>query len=316
MHVHHNGFHGAGGNSQFLLDKVASRRNPLPHQNFIARATKAGNINILGAEFLRQRDHLWIAAGGHNHLRQGRLMAMHNNVDLIGLEYAQVHGRAFDCGGSEHHVREFRANHRSAPAIGERGAQPLQYQIHRIVIDTDVGAMHGFNNLPVDSAGHDFQSGPQLLTLQRSAPGEGERSFLLAELSQQFLAQFLRDLRLDAALGRDAKFGGQRRQLDLILNLVVGGLAFGRHQECLRNVAAVIGVGGRAGGDHPIQKAGHDHVAGGAADTQLGSGIVERADAARSHIAVTTAQAGFAKAALRLHRIESVPDCLNTCLLR
>ena len=184
LHVHHNGFHGAGGNGQFLLDVVADRWNPLPHQNFIAGAADAGNIDVLGAEFLRQADHLGIAAGGHDQLRQGRFMAMHNDVDLVGLEHAQVHGRALGGGGSEHHVGKFRGDHRAAPAIGKRGAQPLQHQIHRIVVDSDVGAMHGLDNFTVDAAGHDFQGVPELLAFEWCAFGEIERSLLLAEQPQ------------------------------------------------------------------------------------------------------------------------------------
>ena len=57
------------------------------------------------------------------------------------------------------------------------------------------------------------------------------------------------DLRVGTALHVDIPLVGNAAQLLRVLDLVALGLALGGQQQCMADVAAVIRVGGRAGGD-------------------------------------------------------------------
>jgi hypothetical protein len=81
----------------------------------------------------------------------------------------------------------------------------------------------------------------------------------------------------------------QGRQLGFVLDLVAAAFALGGQQQGVGQVAAVIGMGRRAAGDHANQIAGHDDVGRGPADSPLGPLIFEGADAAGAHVAVAAA---------------------------
>ena len=57
--------------------------------------------------------------GDHDHLREGRLVAVDDDVDLVLLEDAEVEPGADRLGHAEEHVAEVGGDHRAAPAVGQ-----------------------------------------------------------------------------------------------------------------------------------------------------------------------------------------------------
>jgi hypothetical protein len=55
------------------------------------------------------------------------------------------------------------------------------------------------------------------------------------------------------------------------------------------NIAAVIGMGGSTGSNHPVQKTGYDYICGGAAYALFWPNFIKGADPAWTHGAVTAA---------------------------
>ena len=87
-------------------------------------------------------------------------------------------------------------------------------------------------------------------------------------------------------------------------NLVFAALALRDQLQGAHQHAAVVGVGGGAGGDLAQQVARRDGVGVGAADAELRLGR----DAARSHVAEPAANAVGAELALRVLGLVAVPD--------
>ena len=80
--------------------------------------TQAEDISFSVADKLRitrKLDELGVLCGGHDHLRERRLVAVDYDVDLVILEYPEVGGASDPFGGMEEHVGEVRGDHAAAP---------------------------------------------------------------------------------------------------------------------------------------------------------------------------------------------------------
>ena len=193
--------------------------------------------------------------------------------------------------------------------------KPLQDQVDRVVVHADVGAVHDLDDLAVDAARVDAQLLPQFDALCRRAAGELDGAFLLAKLGVGGAGQIQGDLFLAPALGLDAVLGRQRVQLGLVLDLVAAALALGGQEQRVGDVAPVVRVGGRAGGDHADQVAGDDDVGRRSADAQFGPIVLKGTDAAGAHVAVAAADAQLAKAALGQLGLVAIPGGLEAQFL-
>ena len=90
LHIHNHGIHGSCGHGQLLLQEVSGHRHAVAHEDLVSRAAHSGHVDAHGALLFGQLHQFRIYRRRHNHLRQKRLMAMHNDVDLIWLQYTQV----------------------------------------------------------------------------------------------------------------------------------------------------------------------------------------------------------------------------------
>jgi len=123
------------------------------HENLISGAAHSGNIDAHRTLFFGQVNHLRLSCRSDDHLREQRLVAVHYDVDLVGLQHSQV---GLGEGGrrcAEEHILQLSGDHGAAPAVGYAGSQALQDEVHRIVVHSDVGAVHDLHDLPVDAPG-------------------------------------------------------------------------------------------------------------------------------------------------------------------
>ena len=119
LHVHHHGVHGAGDDGQFLLQVVARHRNAVAHQDLVGAAAHAGQLDALGALVLGILDHLRFLGGHIDHLRQQGLMAVHDDVDVIFFQDAQVDLTGHRHRHAEQDVLQVGGDHGAAPAVGQ-----------------------------------------------------------------------------------------------------------------------------------------------------------------------------------------------------
>jgi len=63
----------------------------LPHQGLVAGAADAGQVDAFGALLPGVLQQFGVAGGGQDHLGQRRLVPVHDDVDLVRLDDAQVH---------------------------------------------------------------------------------------------------------------------------------------------------------------------------------------------------------------------------------
>ena len=77
--------------------------------------------------------------------------------------------------------------------------------------------------------------------------------------------------------------------------------------QVLDEVAAVVGMGGRAGRHHAAEIAGHDDIRVGAADPALHLAALFGTDPARPHVAVLAGKAQLAEGAVRALGLVPVP---------
>ena len=293
LHVHHDGFAGAGENYVLLVQEVARHGDAVTHGHFVGGAAHAGNGDALGAQALGVGDHLGIVGVVDDHLGQGGIMAVDHDVDVVLLHDADVGGGIHRLGSAEHHVGELGAHHRTAPAVGQAGPQGLTDQSLRQGGAAHVGHMHGGGNLPVDGPGGDPGGIPQILGMLRSPLGETLGAEGLAVLQQADLGHLMSQIVDILTLGLHAPFLGDADQLIGILDLIVAallGLVQGVH-----DFPAVVGVrSGAAYGEAQVVTA-YNAVDVAAADAP--GGLL--GDAAGTHGANTAAGAGFAEAAVR-----------------
>ncbi len=274
-----------------------------------------GHVDALCALLLRQLDHLWVLSRRDDHLRQGRLVAVDDDVYLVFLEHTQVRLRFDRRGGAKQHVGQFRGDHRATPAVADRGSQAVQDQVNRVIVHADVGPVHRFHDLPVHTARVDAQFLPQFNTLCWRAPGEADGALLVAKLGIDSSGQVQGDLLLGPPLGWDLVLYGQGMQLRLVLDLVAAGLALSRQEKRVGDVPPVVRVGRCPGGDHAQQAAGYDGIGRGPTDPLLGPCVAKRVDAAGAHGAVPAADPQLPIATMGFLCLEPVPGRLIPLLL-
>ena len=90
LHVDDHGLDGAGEHGQLLVQEVARRRDAVAHEDLVAGAADAGEVDALGAGGLGLGDELGVARRLDEHRREGGLVAVHDDVDLVVLEHAEV----------------------------------------------------------------------------------------------------------------------------------------------------------------------------------------------------------------------------------
>ena len=292
LHVYNNGFAGAGENHVLLAQEVTGHGDAVTHGHFVGGAAHAGNGDALGANALGQSDHLRIVGVVNDHFRQGGIVAVNNDVDIVLLHNADVGGGVHGLGSAEQNVGELGAHHGAAPAVRQAAAQRLANQSLRQGAVAHVGHMQSGGNFPVNSPGLDACLMPQLLgmlgsTLQELLDAEGLAVFHQTDLSH-FVSQIVDVL----ALGLHAPFLGDAEQLLRILDLVVA--AFLGLVQSMHDLTAMVGVGGRATGSKAQEVTADNAVNIAAADTagSLGS------DAAGAHGADTAAGTLLAEAAV------------------
>ena len=89
LHVDDHGLDRAGGDGQFLGEEVARRRDAVTHENLVGRAADAGQVDALGALALGVLEQLGVGGGRDDHLGQGRLVPVDDEVDLVVLQHAR-----------------------------------------------------------------------------------------------------------------------------------------------------------------------------------------------------------------------------------
>ena len=293
LHVDDDSFAGARQNDVFLLQEVTGHRDTLTHGDFVARAADAGDVDALGADGLGERDHLGILRVHDDHLGQGRIVAVDDDVDHVLFHDADVGGGVNGTRGAEQNVGELGAHHGAAPAVGQTGAQGLLDQSLRQRGTAHMRHVQRLRDLTVDRARLDAGVMPQLLGVLRCALEVALHAERLAVLEKTRLGDLVGQIVDILALGLDAPLGGDLLQLFRILDLV--GAALFRLIERVADLTAMVGVRGCAAcGEAQVVTADNAvHVA--AADAARGL----RRDAAGAHGANAAAGAGFAEAAVR-----------------
>ena len=278
---------------QLLVQEVAGRRDAVAHQDLVAGAADAGEVDALGAGRLGLGDELGVAGGLDQHGRERRLVAVDDDVDLVGLEHAEVDLGRQRRRRAEEDVADVGAQHRAAPAVGQGAAERRLEDVLGVEVDALVRAVHDLDDLAVDGARGDAQLAPLGLPLGGRALGVDDVAVRLAELGQRDVGDVEGDLVDLAAAGGDAQVPGHGVQLLLVLDLVARGLAGGDGAQRHRHVAAVVGVGGHAAGHLAGEVARGDGAHVGAADAGLLFSVLAD-EAAGAHRADAAAGAGLA----------------------
>ena len=128
LDVHDDGFAGAGEDHVLLLQEVTGHRDAVAHCHFVGGAADAADVDALGAVALGQGDHFGVLGIEHDHLREGGVVAVDDDVDHVLLHDADVGLGVNRLGGAEEDVGELGAHHGAAPAVGQTGAQRLPDQ--------------------------------------------------------------------------------------------------------------------------------------------------------------------------------------------
>ena len=292
LHVHHHRLDGPGEDRQLLVQEVAGRRDALAHHHLVGGAADAGQVDALGALALGVFDQLRIQHRGDDHLAEGRLVAVDDDVDLVLHQAAQVDLAHLGAGGAEEDVGDVGGPHRAAPAVGQRGAHRGGEDVAGVLVVAHVRAVQDLDHLAVNAA-----RGHALLLPDRLAFGRRDREIaqlaaLLAELADRFVGDVEGDLLDRAPLGRDAVLGRDRVELGLIADFVALSFAQPDGLQGEGQIAAMVGVRGRSSGDGARQVACGDGLHGRAADAHL----PVLGQTARPHVAVLAADAGLAVA--------------------
>ena len=265
----------------------------MAHGHLVGGAAHAADVDALGAVGLGQGDHLGILGVEHDHLGQGGVMAVDNDVDHVLLHDAQVGGGIHRLGGAEEDVGELGAAHGAAPAVTEAGPQGLADQCFRQRGAAHMGHMQGLGDLAVDGPGLNARVVPQLLGVLGGALEEALDAEGLAVLHQSGLGDLVGQVVDVLALGGDAPLAGDPLELLGVFDGVVAAL-LGLVQG-VADAAAMVGVGGRAARGEAQVVAGHDAVNVTAADAPGGLG----GDAAGTHGADAAADALLAELTVR-----------------
>ena len=313
LHVDDHRLDGAGEHGELLVEEVARRRDAVAHEDLVARAADAGEVDALGALRLRLGDQLGVAGRVDEHRREGRLVAVDDDVDLVGLEDAEVHLGGQRRGRAEEDVADVGREHRAAPAVGERAAQRRLEDVLGVEVDAHVGAVHDLDDLAVDGARRQAELLPERLALRRRPPRVDDLAVGLAELGQGDVGDVEGDLVDVATAGGDAEVAGDGHELLLVLDGVAGGLAEGDGAQRHRHVAAVVGVRRDAARDLAREVARGDGRQVGAAQARLALGVLAH-QTARAHAADAAAGARFADGA-GLHLVRAREDRAHAALV-
>ena len=250
LYVDQHHIHRARRNRQLLVEEVAHHRGALPHQDLVGGTADATHHDSFGALAAGQFKQLRVATRGHHHLREGRFMTVHHNVDLFGLEHAQVHLAAYRLGRSEENVAQVRGQHGTRPSIPHGGTQAVHQDILVVGIHALVGAMQSFDDLVFDADRNQTVTAPLLDRRLRGACGRVvDLTLLVVEFSQSGQGQLLRDRLLGATRGLDVPLLRDLVETLFALDFIALCLAAGGHEQGLDDVMTVIRVGRHAGSD-------------------------------------------------------------------
>ena len=90
LYVDDHRLDGAGEHRELLVQEVARRRDAVAHQDLVAGAADARQVDALGARRLGLGDEFGVARRLNKHRREGGLVPVHDDVDLVVLEHAEV----------------------------------------------------------------------------------------------------------------------------------------------------------------------------------------------------------------------------------
>ena len=309
LHVHDDGFAGAGENHVLLAQEVTCHGNAVTHGDLVGGAADAGDGDALGAQALGVGDHLGIIGVVNDHFGQGRIVTVNDDVHVVLLHNAQVGLGVDGLGGAEQNVGELGAGHGAAPAVGQTAAQSLVNQCLRQRRAAHVGHVQSGGNFPVDGARLDAGVMPQLLGVLGSPLQEPLGAEGLAVLQQSQLGHFVSQIVDVLALGLYAPLLGNADQLFGVLNGVVA--AFASLVQGMADFPAMVRMGCGTACGEAQEVTGDDAVHIAAADAP-GSLL---GDAAGAHGADTAAGAAFAKAAVRSLVLDTLLPGVGTDLL-
>ena len=286
---------------------VAGHGDALAHQHFVAGAAQSGQTDAGRAFFFGQGDEFRGLRGGDDHFGQHRVVAVQQDVDLVGFEDAQVDVGQAGRGHAEHDVGQFGGDHGAAPAVAEGGAAGLQQDVDPIVVHTHVGAMQHFYVFAVNAARVSAGFIPD--SLAGFGGTAGQRQFVAshAVIFHHLPGQPGGDFLVALAVRFHAVFGGQRLELLRFGNGIDVGFTFADEVQGFQDVTAVIPMRGRAGGHHPGQVAGDDNVGVCAADPFLRP-VAKGVNPARPHDTDAAACAQVTVTALGLLFFQPIPD--------
>jgi hypothetical protein len=152
LHVDDHRLDRAGQDRKLLVEEVAGRWDALPHHDLVRGAADAGQVDALGALALGVSDQLGVLHRGHDHLGEGRFVAVDDDVDLLFFEAAQVDLADLRAGGAEEDVGDISGPHGAAPAVGQGRADGGKHDVRGVLVVAHVGAVQHLDHLAVDAA--------------------------------------------------------------------------------------------------------------------------------------------------------------------
>ena len=203
----------------------------MTHGHFIGGAAYAANVDALCANFLGMSDHLGVVCVVHNHFGQRRIVAVNNDVDHVLVHNTQISGGVQRLRSTEQNVGELGADHGTAPAVGQAGAQGLMNQCFRHGRAAHVRHVQGLRNFAVDSARRQLVLAPDLLTSLGGTLQEAKAAKGLAEFLKTGQSDFVSDVVDVATLNLDVPLFSDALQLLFVLDGIVAasGAAIQRH---------------------------------------------------------------------------------------
>ncbi|VTR69622.1 hypothetical protein DESC_760048 [Desulfosarcina cetonica] len=303
----------AGGEDQLGHQMVAGHGDAPAHEQFVARAANAHQVDPHGALAFGQVEQLRGLAGRRDHLRDHRVVAVHHDIDLVGLEHAGV-----DRGGpggrhAKKNVGHLGGDHGAAPAVGQGVAQALEQKGLPVVVHAHVGAVHHLGCLAVNAARGDIELLPDLAPLLGCARDQLDLLLAHAIIFHHSIGQFSGNGQGRLAFRGHAVLGGHAFQFLLVADRVAQGAAVGHPGQDFHQIAAVVRVSGSTGSNHATEVAGHDDVGIGAANAGLGA-FTKGIDPAGSHHADAAGKAHVAEPALGLLGVVAFPYGFDTVL--
>ncbi len=92
--VHYHHLQGPGHDHQLLHQVIAGHVDAAPHEQLVAGAAQAHQVDAPGAFLPGQLEQAGVLGGPHHHVGQQRVVPVEGDVDLIGPQHAQVDFRA------------------------------------------------------------------------------------------------------------------------------------------------------------------------------------------------------------------------------